>query len=158
MTLIIGVKCKDGVVMGSDSAATFSAMGQNTIRQDTRKLDILGESVIVGISGYIGLGQRIRAQIQALWTDSNLKFEEKEPYEAMTIMRIAIWNNHIHPEVQAAQAMIPVIGQQLALQSALAQTVVCLPLSGGPCLFQFDQQGAPEEATETLPFVAIGSG
>jgi 20S proteasome alpha/beta subunit len=31
MTAIVGVICKDGVVIGSDSAATFAAGRQNTI-------------------------------------------------------------------------------------------------------------------------------
>jgi len=33
-----------------------------------------------------------------------------------------------------------------------------MPLDRKFALFQFDQQGAPEEATEDLPFVSIGSG
>lgn len=41
MTLIIGIKCRDGIVMGADGAATFEALGQHTIRQETTKLDIL---------------------------------------------------------------------------------------------------------------------
>lgn len=36
--------------------------------------------------------------------------------------------------------------------------VLALPLMREPCLFQFDQQGAPEEAEDDLPFVSIASG
>ncbi len=38
MTLIIGIKCSDGIVMGADGAATFATLGQPTIRQETKKL------------------------------------------------------------------------------------------------------------------------
>lgn len=158
MTLIIGIKCRDGVVVGADGAATFQAMGQSTIRQETTKLDILENRVIVGVSGPIGLGQRIKAEIKSLWTDSKLGFGEQKPTEAMKTIRDTLWQKHIGPELKIAQEAAGAIGQPLALQSALVQTVVCLPLKGVPCLFQFDQQGAPEEATDTLPFVAIGSG
>jgi 20S proteasome alpha/beta subunit len=158
MTLIIGIKCSDGIVMGADGAATFGSLGQQTIRQETKKLEVVANRVIVGVSGPIGLGQRIKAEIQGLWTDSKVKLGDQRPAEAMKIIRDALWQKHLGPEMQVAQVAAGVIGQQIALQSALAQTVICLPLNGVPCLIQFDQQGAPEEATETLPFVAIGSG
>jgi 20S proteasome alpha/beta subunit len=158
MTLIIGIKCRDGIVMGADGAATFEALGQHTIRQETTKLDILENRVIVGVSGPIGLGQRIKAEIQSLWTDSKLGLGTQKPTEAMKIIREALWQKHIGPELKVAQEAAGAIGQPLALQSALVHTVVCVPLKGIPRLFQFNQQGAPEEATDTLPFVAIGSG
>jgi 20S proteasome alpha/beta subunit len=40
MTLIIGIKCSDGIVMGADGAATFGSLGQQTIRQGTKKLEV----------------------------------------------------------------------------------------------------------------------
>jgi hypothetical protein len=75
----------------------------------------------------------------------------------MTIIRQAIWEKHIGPELQAASVAQKVIGP-IAMESALASTVAALPINYRPCLFQFDQQGTPEEATSDLPFVAIGSG
>src|SRR5690606_6015720 len=42
--------------------------------------------------------------------------------------------------------------------SALGQTLVAMPAKGVPTLFQFDQNGAPEEATVSLPFICLGSG
>ncbi len=158
MTLIIGIKCSDGIVMGADGAATFGSLGQQTIRQETKKLDIIENRVIVGTSGPIGLGQRIKSEIQALWTDGRQNLGAQKPAEAMRIVREALWQKHLNLEMQVAQVTAGVIGQQLALQSALSQTVVCLPLNGVSRLIQFDHQGAPEEAMDTLPFVAIGSG
>ncbi len=158
MTLIIGIKCSDGIVMGADGAATYAALGQSTIRQETKKLEIFENCVIVGVSGPIGLGQRIRAEIQALWVDGEIKLQYQRPAEVMRIIRGVIWNKHIGPEMQVAQIAASVIGPQLAQQSAIASTVVGLPLQESSCLIQFDHQGAPEEASATLPFVAIGSG
>src|SRR5258708_11048106 len=158
MTLIIGIKCSDGIVMGADGAATFGSLGQQTIRQETKKLDIIENRVIVGTSGPIGLGQRIKSEIQALWTDGRQNLGAQKPAEAMRIVREALWQKHLNLEMQVAQVTAGVIGQQLALQIALSQTVVCLPLNGVSRLIQFDHQGPPEEAMITLPFVAIGSG
>ena len=38
MTVIMGVLCKDGVVVGADSAVTFGGGGVYTIRQATEKV------------------------------------------------------------------------------------------------------------------------
>jgi 20S proteasome alpha/beta subunit len=59
MTAIVGVLCRDGLVIGTDSSTTFSTgMGPNTIEQPTEKLQIFYDSVIVAGTGQVGLGQR----------------------------------------------------------------------------------------------------
>ena len=58
MTAIVGVLCSDGVVVGSDSAATFASGIQPTIEQETIKIDVINDRVIVAGSGLIGLHQR----------------------------------------------------------------------------------------------------
>ena len=59
MTLIIGIKCKDGIVLGADGAATLGAMGQRTILQPMKKLEIISSAMVLGVSG----PRRIRAEI-----------------------------------------------------------------------------------------------
>ena len=52
MTLIVGVKCSDGIVLGADSSATYTTQlaQQLTIRQDTvTKLHIASEKIIVSV-------------------------------------------------------------------------------------------------------------
>jgi 20S proteasome alpha/beta subunit len=154
MTLIVGVKCSDGIVLGADGAATFGAMGQRTIRQSVTKLHVISHRVIVGVSGPIGLSQRITGRIEDLYQEGTLTGTKS--VQAMTKIREAIWPD-IFGELQAASLAKNVIGP-IAMDSALASSIVALPLDRKPALFQFDQQGAPEEATEDLPFVAIGSG
>jgi 20S proteasome alpha/beta subunit len=58
MTAIVGVFCRDGVVIGTDSSATFTHGPQRTIEQPTEKLSIVAQSVIVAGTGPVGLGQR----------------------------------------------------------------------------------------------------
>ena len=58
MTLIVGIKCTDGVVMGADSAATFATpTGQSTVIQSATKLQIPAGPIITATSGPMGLGQ-----------------------------------------------------------------------------------------------------
>ena len=68
MTIIVAIKCKDGVVVGSDGAATLGSLGQSTISQPmTTKLDIIQKQIILGLSGPVGLGQLYAAQLATLW-------------------------------------------------------------------------------------------
>jgi 20S proteasome alpha/beta subunit len=158
MTLIVAIKCKDGIVVGADGAATLGALGQFTIRQSTKKLCIVDNCIVIGVSGSVGLGQRIVGTIEGLWCNSEIKLSEQPSYIAMTIIRQQIFN-HIQVELQVASLAQQVQGiASIAINSVLTSTVVALPLRRELCLFQFDHQGAPEEAREDLPFVSIGSG
>lgn len=58
MTAIVGILCKDGIVIGTDSSATFSASTTSTIEQPVKKISIIENRVIVAGSGQIGLDQR----------------------------------------------------------------------------------------------------
>lgn len=67
MTAIVGVLCRDGVVIGTDSSATFTAGGFNTIEQPTEKLDVVADRIIIAGTGQIGLGQRFKSVVQNAW-------------------------------------------------------------------------------------------
>ncbi len=156
MTLIIGIKCKDGsIVMGADGAATFGALGTPTAMQPTKKLSILQDQIIVGVSGPVGLGQRLKGEMDKLYQAGGLS--GKVPFEAMTIISQK-FRNHILPELETARISAPVLGNGVATQSALCSTLVALPIKHKSSLFQFDHQGSPEETNDDLPFASIGSG
>ena len=65
MTLLVAVQCADGIVLAADSAATLGALGQQTVRQATVKVDIVKNNTLIAVSGHVGLGQRITAAITA---------------------------------------------------------------------------------------------
>lgn len=154
MTLIIGIRCSDGIVLGADGAATLGSMGQRTVRQPIEKLSIIDDRVVLGVSGPIGLSQLFADAVETLWGKKRLS--EKTPAEAMRIIRGEIIKDQM-AALQAAAVAQPVIGA-VAQVSALAALVIAVPVSRELCLFQFDQQGTPEQATENLPFLSIGSG
>ncbi len=155
MTLIIGIKCSDGVVLGSDGAATFGTLGNTTIRQPIRrKLKIRQQCLVIGTSGPVGLGQRYAHELQELWASK--KLSGAQPEAAMVLISQA-FRAHCLAEIEVARQVSSLVGHAAA-QSALAHTVVALPLRKKPCLIQFDHQGCPELASEDLPFISIGSG
>lgn len=155
MTLIVGIKCTDGVVLGADGAATYGSLGQPTIRQPVEhKLQIRKDCIVVGVSGPVGLGQRFAFEVEQLYEQKRLS--GVAPERAMTIIAEAM-RPHILAEIEVAKKVRELVGPA-AIQSALTATLVAVPAMKQPCLFQFDQQGAPEMATADLPFVSIGIG
>lgn len=63
MTIIVGVRCTDGIVIGADSIAT-SAMGIQPLihLQSNSKLHIFSDNVIVAATGAVGHTQRLYHQ------------------------------------------------------------------------------------------------
>ncbi len=57
MTLLVGVLCTDGVVIGSDSAAT---LGSGVLQSPVKKVHVINDSILVATAGTVGLGQRFR--------------------------------------------------------------------------------------------------
>lgn len=76
--------------------------------------------------------------------------------EAMEFLRDSLWE-HVKPEFQNASIAKNAIGN-IALTSAICSSLIAIPISKNICLFQFNQQCSPEEATDNLPFVSIGCG
>jgi 20S proteasome alpha/beta subunit len=72
VTSIVGVLCRDGAVIGTDSATTFGGRNR-TIEQRTEKLDIVGDEVILAGAGQLGLRRRFRDIVEDAWRKDLLK-------------------------------------------------------------------------------------
>jgi ATP-dependent protease HslVU (ClpYQ) peptidase subunit len=74
LTAIVGIRCKDGVVIGADSSATFGdGSTLRTIEQPTEhKIEIIDNTIIVAGTGYVGHMQRFDAVVRGLWTSKAL--------------------------------------------------------------------------------------
>jgi ATP-dependent protease HslVU (ClpYQ) peptidase subunit len=159
MTLIVGVKCSDGIVLGADSKATYATpMGQSTISQDTvTKLHIANNRIVVGVSGPIGLGQSYSDEVDAYLVQSGQQVKWKSVAAAKTDLIQRFWK-HAGPCWQRAGATAGVIGQQAALMQCLHYSAVAFAIEHEPHLITFSHQCEAEEVTKDLPFAAIGSG
>ena len=140
MTILVGVLCKDGVVIGADSSATFATGNIRTIEQPIQKIDIVAEQVIVAGTGQIGLGQRFVHQVSTAWTKNEFK---GEPIEACRTMCARGINDF-------AETKAP-MGQFGAL--------VAFPLKNKLNLCEFATTDfQPELKSERLWYVSMGSG
>lgn len=160
MTLIVAIKCADGIALGADSAATYvTALGQqSTIKQQTsKKLDIIGADVVFGLSGPVGLGQSYKDDIASFVSTKANRAPWKSIGQAKKYFTDAMWK-HAEPAWDRAKVVAQTTGAQIAMQDCAAQTVAAFPVGDEPCLVQFTHQCQPEEATTGLPFLSIGSG
>src|SRR5712692_5304905 len=78
MTAIVGIFCTDGIVVGTDSSATFAQGQLPTIEQRTEKLEIIGDHIIAVGTGPVGLSQRLCGVLNKIWDEKGFKGSELE--------------------------------------------------------------------------------
>lgn len=100
MTILVGIHCSDGIVIGADSSSTFG-MGQfRTIEQPTDKISVVGKQILVAGTGAVGLNQRFDAIVSGAH-QQNLFANAKVPIDIVNALsKHAIDNfkyTHIYP-------------------------------------------------------------
>lgn len=141
MTIIVGILCDGGVVIGADSSATFSdGARQRTVEQRTDKITIIDNRVIVACTGEVGLAQRFGNVVEQLWHQQN---SEKDHHTFAAQVTKAASENFRFTNAS------PNIG-----------ALVAFPLSGRPYLCEFAYNTLQPEFKEpnAVWYVSLGSG
>jgi predicted proteasome-type protease len=155
MTLIVGIRCSDGVVIATDSDATYAAGHQVTIgQQPMSKIRVIADQVILATTGSVGMSQLFEHAIDSEWRGGKVP---KEPADAMNHLGLKIQQVAL-PYLQASHPAAALVGNQAAAGPVICKSILAIPIKNEARLFQFNEVGAPEEATPELPFVALGSG
>lgn len=140
MTVLVGVKCTDGIVVGADSAATSAAGQVQLLKMASDKIDIVDGRVIVAGTGQIGLGQRFSAVVKE--AHQSKLFQQTTMTAATQLAAASI------RDFAATNAPMGVFGALLAA-----------PIEDHGQLIEFavaDFQ--PEVKSDKLNFVSMGSG
>lgn len=143
MTLIVGVICRDGVVIGADSIATA---GTAVEQQVSDKITIEEDNVIIACSGSAGLSQLIKEELSGRW-------HEFKQYPNLKDVRNAVSDamySQIKPAAQRAKSAGKAFGG--------CDTMVTMPLNHNPALFQFNALADSMEITSEFSFSSIGGG
>jgi hypothetical protein len=148
LTIIVGVKCTDGVVIGADSIATSSAGTTNIMQIESNdKIRIFDGSIILAATGSVGYSQRLHLQIEAA-------------------IKGNIFKNYKHDRL-TQHISSKFIGD---LQSSLAPNfpqlggigfgaLMAAVIDGDPCLVEFATNNfQPEYKEKKSFFVSMGSG
>ena len=143
MTIIVGVLCQDGVVIGADGSATFAQGQLPIIEQPTQKIDIIDDSMIVVGTGEVGLGQRFKAIIEECIKLPN--------YQKMTAVNMMTELSH-----QAIKNFAYTFTQPEKIPYG---ALLAFSAGGKPqlCEFQYENM-RPELKSSLLWFVSMGSG
>lgn len=147
MTVLVGVRCSDGVVIGADSVAT-SSMGPNPLIhiQSNSKIRIFDGKVVVAATGAVGFSQRLDAHVQE--AISGGVFNQQKQRECVTNISRRLLTDfeqskvHVHP------------------QGGLRFGALIAAVHGGqPFLVEYDTANFQPEVKEgKIFFVSMGSG
>jgi hypothetical protein len=146
VTIIIGVRCSDGVVIGADNLAT-STMGPQPLfkKQSGDKIVAVGDRVIVACTGTIGLSQRFGAVLQDCWNRKIFQNGTIKSTGEITRLAVTDFQNTGVPR-----------HQQFGLNFG---ALVAVPIDSRAQLIEFGTVDfQPEIKTDSSYFVAIGSG
>lgn len=158
MTLIVGIKCSDGVVVGADGAATLGpAVGPGTVMQPTSKLHYLDGPIIMGVAGQVGLGQLFSESIPRVLQGKLIPQRGPRTAEIQRQIQKAIAAD-VSSVMAAAKASETLVGVENAEQQFLTDSIIALPVQGQPALMHASYVGLTEAATDELPFIAVGAG
>jgi|ERR1700677_4650256 hypothetical protein len=144
MTAIVGILCRDGLVIGTDSSTTFSsAVGSPIMEQPTEKLSLISNCMIVAGTGQVGLGQRFCHVVEVAFSEGKVFLGSKH--------YTAVGNELCKRAVADFAYTTATKGQYGAL--------VGFVLGDKPYLCEFAVSDfQPEFKTETIWYGSMGSG
>jgi 20S proteasome alpha/beta subunit len=158
MTVIVGVRCQNAAVLGADSMATYgTSLGQDTIKQQIAKLYAIGEDLVLGVSGSVGMAQNYNLELVYKVKGTGNRTRYRDVAHAARDLREALWK-HAGPSWERAAIAAKTIGQGNAYREVAHDTLIALPVNDTPCLLGFSQQCESVEYDANLPIVSIGSG
>ena len=157
MTLIIGVRCGDGIVIGSDSATTYSSPdGQRTIEQDTvTKIRVIDKGALYASSGAVGLIQDVHSSLDSSWKNITKKAKHnsiKKNIADKISGQIKLYAQRMEDTLVVANR------EQQFVTKVGIESLIAVPIGNQFHLLRYDEHGNPEEYTSEMPIVTAGSG
>lgn len=147
LTVLVGIRCTDGIVIGADSMAT-SAAGINPLMhlQSNNKIQVFENSVILAATGAVGLSQRLSHHVSAaIGAKVFANFNANDGLANISHRFMSDLTNSMHPSY-------PPVGIQFG-----ALLACCI--KGIPHLVEYDSVNfQPEIRRDKLFFVSMGSG
>jgi len=155
MTLVLGVMCQDGVVIGADSAVTYTTSGGfQTVQLSTKKIwPIADNKMLFAASGDVGLAQRIQGEIEEFW--KNLDSISSINYVRDSIERCA--KRVLEPRFRTLE-FIPQEMRGEALSSAMCYSLLAFIRDEQFHMLHLGVNATLTEFGLEMPFVSIGSG
>lgn len=151
MTLIVGIKCADGVVVGADGGVSIPG----GILEPARKLRVLHDELIMGVAGHNGLGQLFRDRVARFWKSTDKPASDETTTEYVRRIRNAILEDAVTVAAQA-NAFKPHHGG--ISEHVNFESLIALPINGQSELIRIAPGGSLAVENNGPPYFAIGSG
>lgn len=147
MTIIVGVKCTDGVVIGSDSIATSTHGAMNLMQMESDdKIRIFNDKVIAATTGSVGYAQRLHYHLDKAINGGGfltIKKSERPQLLCKKFITDLLSSNAPSP---------PPLGINFG-------ALVAVEIENEPCLIEYAPHNFQPEFKENRHFyVAMGSG
>jgi hypothetical protein len=108
-------------------------------------------ALLYSSTGAIGISQVISNGLKTGWDKKEFSGPPPEVMDKIGKKLVQL----LGPYLQAATWTHSLVGDASA---SLCKSLVAIPVQHTPCLFSFDYNGAPEQTSAELPFIAMGSG
>lgn len=148
MTLIVGLNCADGLVIASDSQATFLIPGQPVSQTETKLWQVRDTPIIWGVSGHVGLQQKIGLELEAM--DPGLLGQSISRLRPR-LVRVIV------PILKQAAADFVNLPSPERVPPSCADLLICGYTAGERWILEIERGGADEQH-EHRGMCAIGSG
>ena len=141
MTVVLAIRCREGVVLASDGQVTTDAAGQPT-KAPARKLFDVGSRLAWGAAGSAGLQQTLRAELAALNGQATGAEELRQRLASVVIpiQQQGLARYVPHPGTEAPELAV----------------IFCWCDSDGPHILEIPRTGSDHQFHER--YSAIGSG
>jgi hypothetical protein len=167
LSLLIGIRARDGVVVASDGVATSEVLGVPYLRTKINGKLRHGPRWIVTHAGSLGLLQRVHELVERVAT-VGLPVAGRidgltRPLHAASASDVMTWFRGglfhlISAEVEAGRAAATWLGNLKPSAAFNTETLLAVALADGPHLFHFGYDAAPMEIDDDFPIVACGAG
>lgn len=144
MTSILGIQCRDGIVIGADSMITMRA-AHGDIQLDGIKVHLPGERGIVAYAGDVGTSQAVLDHLELQWNEIAVAENRLEAREL------------ILQSVQRATGFQPGVPEGPGERPDFA-CLVGLTIQNRPVLWMFMDAPPAREARDGLYFLTAGTG
>ncbi len=156
MSLIVGIRCKDSVVLAASGPGTMpSEDGLPPARQWAKKLRVVGGQAVLGVTGHDGLVQEMALSLERClaepdeqdWTEDILRLRLRDALAAPVQRTVAI-----HRTLQG----LPGFGIT-SNEYVISQALLAIPFRSSLRLLQLDPECSVTEVTGELGCASIGS-
>lgn len=147
MTILVGVRCVDGVVIGADSIAT-SANGHVPTMQipSNNKITVFQKNMMAATTGDVGLAQRLSRNLEHLCTHES--FDSLDLHDFSGLISHMMIKDCQHTGIYSGGPTALGLG-----------ALVAAPIQGVPHLIEFDPiRFQPEVKQDRTFYVSMGAG